>query len=307
VITSLVVSAELREYPSDVLVDPTIIEASMRQSAIAIEIAVIALIVYIVILVVILTSKTGRFTGKRLVPALYLISSIIVIANLSVGMVVGLLSVRDAIKEHCYQYQAPSDAIITTGIFTPGVFSDSADSITSEFDNKVGKIDHLFDSYEKDSKNELSSGVYVGPLFAQNLQNNKEPQTSVITLPGGPVEDWVQDFYRQSEQRQSRAFDLGEDKFALITAQPDADHDWLQELTEDDVRAISEVEQTKLLETRKFKFSCGCTVEKILPVVRAMKHDFADLLSEQGFLEISCPRCGATYKVTPEQVQGQES
>ena len=39
----------------------------------------------------------------------------------------------------------------------------------------------------------------------------------------------------------------------------------------------------------------------------AMKHDFADLLSEQGFLEISCPRCGATYTVTPEQVQGQDS
>ena len=144
-------------------------------------------------------------------------------------------------------------------------------------------------------------------LFAQNLQNNKEPQTSVITLPSGPVEDWVQDFYRQSEQRQSRAFDLGEDKFALITAQPDADHDWLQELTADDVRAISEVEQTKLLETRKFKFSCGCTVEKVLPVVRAMQHDFADLLSEQGFLEINCPRCGASYKVTPDMLLGQDT
>ena len=67
------------------------------------------------------------------------------------------------------------------------------------------------------------------------------------------------------------------------------------------------MEQTKLLETRKFKFQCGCTVEKILPVVRAMKHDFADLLSEQGFLEISCPRCGATYKVTPDQVLQQDS
>ncbi|MBQ8375788.1 MAG: Hsp33 family molecular chaperone HslO [Akkermansia sp.] len=143
-------------------------------------------------------------------------------------------------------------------------------------------------------------------LFAQNLLPNKEPQTSVITLPMGPVEEWVQDFYRQSEQRQSRAFDLGEDKFVLITAQPDADHDWLQELTVENVRAISEVEQTKLLETRKFKFRCGCTVEKILPVVRAMKHDFADLLSEQGFLEINCPRCGASYKVTPDMVQEQD-
>ena len=69
---------------------------------------------------------------------------------------------------------------MTTGIFTPGVFSDSADSITSEFDNKVGKIGHLFDSYEKDSKNELSSGVYVGPLFAQNLQSEGEIHPLVL-------------------------------------------------------------------------------------------------------------------------------
>jgi len=40
--------------------------------------------------------------------------------------------------------------------------------------------------------------------------------------------------------------------------------------------------------------------------VRAMKHDFADLLSEQGFLEINCPRCGASYKVTPDMVQEQD-
>lgn len=180
VITSLVVSGELREYPSDILVDPAVLEASMQQSAIAVEVAVIALIAYTIVLIVILTSRTDRFTGKRLAPALYLISSIVVMTSLSAGMVFGLLSVRDAIKEHSYQYQAPSDAIMTTGVFTPGVFSDSADSITSEFDNKVGKIDHLFDSYEKDSENELSSGVYVGPLFAQNLQSDGEIHPLVL-------------------------------------------------------------------------------------------------------------------------------
>jgi molecular chaperone Hsp33 len=144
-------------------------------------------------------------------------------------------------------------------------------------------------------------------LFTQNLLPNKEPQTSVITLPCSSVEDWVQDYYRQSEQRQSRAFDLGNDKFALITAQPDADYDWLQELTTEDILNIREKEQVKLLETRKFKFRCGCTVEKVLPVVRAMMRDFADQLSEQGFLEISCPRCGATFKVTPEMVMEQNT
>ena len=35
-----------------------------------------------------------------------------------------------------------------------------------------------------------------------------------------------------------------------------------------------------------------------------MKHDFADQLSEQGYIEASCPRCGATYRLTADMVKG---
>ena len=140
-------------------------------------------------------------------------------------------------------------------------------------------------------------------LFAQNLRTNKEPQTSVIILPGNTVAEWVEDFYRQSEQRQARAFEVQGDTYALITAQPGADHDWLSELTARDVANIEENEELKLLETRKFTFRCGCTLDKILPTIRTMQKDFADLLSEQGYLEASCPRCGATYHVTPDMLQ----
>ena len=140
-------------------------------------------------------------------------------------------------------------------------------------------------------------------LFAQNLRTGKEPQTSVIILPGTTVVEWVEDFYRQSEQRQARAFELEGDCYALITAQPGADHDWLSELTAQDVAAIAETEDIKLLETRKFTFRCGCTLDKILPTIRTMQKDFADLLSEQGYLDASCPRCGATYHVTADMLK----
>lgn len=143
-------------------------------------------------------------------------------------------------------------------------------------------------------------------LFAQNLARGKEPQTSVITLPGEKVGEWVEAYYRQSEQRLARTFDLGNDRFALITAQPGADHDWLEALTTKEVADLDTIEQTKLLETRKFFFRCGCTADKILPVIRAMKHDFADQLSEQGFIEASCPRCGATYRLTAEMVKSND-
>lgn len=140
-------------------------------------------------------------------------------------------------------------------------------------------------------------------LFAQNLRTNKEPQTSVIILPGETSTEWVEDFYRQSEQRQARAFEVGGDTYALVTAQPGADFDWLSELTAQDVAEIEQHEEVKVLETRKFTFRCGCTLDKILPTIRTMQKDFADLLSEQGFLEVSCPRCGAVYHVTPEMMQ----
>lgn len=143
----------------------------------------------------------------------------------------------------------------------------------------------------------------VNMLYAQNLVLNKEPQTSVITLEGETAEQWVETYYRQSEQRLARAFDLGNDRYALITAEPQADCDWLEALTAEEVAAIDTSEQTKVLETRKFFFRCGCTVEKILPVIRAMRHDLADQLSEQGYVEISCPRCGAAYKVTPDMMK----
>ncbi len=139
-------------------------------------------------------------------------------------------------------------------------------------------------------------------LFAQSLVPGKEPQTSVIVLHGHSVMDWVEDFYRQSEQRQARAFELEGDNFALVTAQPDADHDWLSELTAADLAALDSTEQTKVLETRRFFFRCGCTLDKILPTIRAMQHDFADLLSEQGHIEVSCPRCGAVYNVTADML-----
>ena len=141
-------------------------------------------------------------------------------------------------------------------------------------------------------------------LFAQNLMPNKQPQTSAIILGTGNVESWVEAYYRQSEQRMARAFELENDRFVLLTAQPGADHDWLEALSTEDARLICETEQHKLLETRKFYFRCGCTLDKILPIIRAMRSSVADQLSEQGYVEASCPRCGACYKVTADMLTG---
>lgn len=144
-------------------------------------------------------------------------------------------------------------------------------------------------------------------LYAQNIAKNKEAQTSVIPLSGDSPIEWVEAFYRQSEQRPARAFELEGDDYALITAEPGADFDWLAELTADQVAHLSETEELHQLETRRFTFRCGCSIDRILPAVRAMQKDFADILAEQGHLEVSCPRCGVSYHLTPEMLSGSDT
>ena len=141
-------------------------------------------------------------------------------------------------------------------------------------------------------------------LYAQNICRERETHTSVIPLSSDSPAAWVEEFFRVSEQHPARAFAGHGDFFYLITAEPDADYDWLNELTIDRVEQIEQEEQTKLLETRDFTYRCGCSAERIIPVVRAMTKDFADMLSEQGALEASCPRCGVSYTITREMVKG---
>ena len=141
-------------------------------------------------------------------------------------------------------------------------------------------------------------------LYAQVIAKNKEAQTSVIPLGGSEPAAWVEEFYDRSEQRAARAFWLGGDEYALLVAEPDADLAWLRELNAEQVRHLADTEELKQLETRRFTFRCGCTVQRLLPALRALQRDFADILAEQGYLEASCPRCGVQYRITPEMLLG---
>ncbi len=144
-------------------------------------------------------------------------------------------------------------------------------------------------------------------LYAQMIRDGKQPQTSVIILHGDTPENWVEDYYAQSEQRPARCFDLGNDSFCLLAAQPDADLEWLRTATADTVRQLEEAEETRTLETRRFRFHCGCSVEKIMPAIQAMKGDLADLLSENGHIEVTCPRCAAEYRITTDMLNPPDS
>ncbi|MEG1938578.1 MAG: Hsp33 family molecular chaperone HslO [Akkermansia sp.] len=140
-------------------------------------------------------------------------------------------------------------------------------------------------------------------LFAQMYRKDQEPCSSVIKLHGDDPDQWVEDFYEQSEQRKARCFQLPNEVYTLISAQPDADVEWLEQLTMEEMARIDETEQTKVLETRKFRFYCGCTLDRILPTLSTMKDQLDELFDGKDEMEITCPRCAAIYQVTRKMLE----
>ncbi len=130
-----------------------------------------------------------------------------------------------------------------------------------------------------------------------------EPRSSTLEVVGQDPLAWVAQFYAQSEQRPARAFLLDNETFVLIAAQPDCDLPWFGALDEARVSQIDRVEETRLLETRRFRFECGCTLEKILPIIGGWKDRLDDLFGDTESIDLQCPRCAAKFRVTRDQIR----
>ncbi|MEO5914337.1 MAG: Hsp33 family molecular chaperone HslO [Luteolibacter sp.] len=129
-----------------------------------------------------------------------------------------------------------------------------------------------------------------------------QPRLSTLEVEGKDPIAWISQYYTQSEQRPARAFRLDDENFALVAAQPDCDLEWLEALDEEAVAAIVETEETTLLETRQFRFHCGCTIDKILPILGGWRERLDDLFEAADFINLQCPRCAAKYRVTRDMI-----
>ena len=140
-------------------------------------------------------------------------------------------------------------------------------------------------------------------FYSQTTETGQtEPRTSTMEVDGKDPVAWISQFYTQSEQRPARAFRLDDENFVLIAAQPDCDIAWFEALDEEAVAKIDTTEETKILETRRFRFHCGCTIERILPIIGGWKDRLDDLFEDSDFIKIQCPRCAAKYKVTRDML-----
>jgi molecular chaperone Hsp33 len=139
-------------------------------------------------------------------------------------------------------------------------------------------------------------------FYVQTTVPGNDPGLSTIEVEGHDALAWVEALYRKSEQRPGRAFRLPDESFVLLAAQPDFDEEWLTGLDANDVAEIESFEKTKLLETRRFRFHCGCNLERILPVLGAWREKPDKLFGDDQEITIQCPRCAAKYLVTRDMI-----
>lgn len=166
-------------------------------------------------------------------------------------------------------------------------------------DNRRGKIvGQLFTENVKDD---------ARPLFlAELVRERGEPRRSVVELaPDSPsVFAAVERLYAMSEQRPARYFRHGPEDFVMVSAQPQCDLAWFEQLDDAAIRALDQAEQLSLLEVRRYRWECGCTQERMLGVLAPiMRSDPEGLFGEDPTLRMSCPRCGARYVITREALE----
>jgi molecular chaperone Hsp33 len=140
-------------------------------------------------------------------------------------------------------------------------------------------------------------------FYAQTTTvENPKPRMTTLEITGKDPIAWLSQYYSQSEQRPGRAFRLEDENFAIVAAQPDCDLEWLEALDAEAVAKITETEETSPLESRRFRFHCGCTIDKILPILGGWKERLDDLFGDAEFVSIQCPRCAAKYHVTRDMI-----
>lgn len=141
-------------------------------------------------------------------------------------------------------------------------------------------------------------------FFADVVRGRGEKRRSSVSFEGADPLVAVEAFYKQSEQRGARFFQLGEESFAMMSEHPDCDMEWFNALTNDAVGKIHESESTNLMEKRIQRWDCGCNQKRMLQVLApAYQGDGNALFGDDQKIEIRCPRCSARHTVTREALE----
>ena len=158
-------------------------------------------------------------------------------------------------------------------------------------------------------------GNVIGRVFTEDIKDDgknlfiaqinnfpKEPRRSIIEFDSNDTMfDITEKFYRKSEQRLARFFSHSEEDFVLISAQPQCDEQWLNSLDNETILSLDGDEELSLLETRKYRYHCGCTPGRILPKLASVSA--GEIFGDRDAVNIDCPRCAARFRITREDFE----
>ena len=161
-------------------------------------------------------------------------------------------------------------------------------------------------------------GTVVGRLFTENVKEaaqntlyndvvarrGAEPRRSVVNFLGRDVFAAATAYYARSEQRPVRYFHLGDDEYAMVVSQPDADLLWFSSVDVAGVRELTQAETLARIEQRTCRWHCGCTQEKILGAIApAFRADAEGVFGTGESIRVECPRCAAPHTLTREAME----
>jgi len=164
-------------------------------------------------------------------------------------------------------------------------------------DNRVGAVvGQLFTDGVKDDGRQL--------FVADVVRERAETRRSAVEFAGADVFRAVEQYYAQSEQRPARFFQYAPEDFVFLSAQPQCDLSWLEGMDDAAILTLDHTEELSLLETRRYRWECGCTQERMFAVLaQVMRSDPEGLFADGESLRMSCPRCGARHTITREALE----
>ena len=138
-----------------------------------------------------------------------------------------------------------------------------------------------------------------GVFYSDVVAGSGPARRSVVDFEGSPGFAAAQRFIEKSDQRTARFFCHHDEDYVLLVAQPDCDEEWLRDLRPEEIPVLDRHEQLSLLEVRNFRWLCGCSMERMLGVLKPLMARQGEALFDGGeAVTIRCPRCGAKYRVS---------
>lgn len=135
------------------------------------------------------------------------------------------------------------------------------------------------------------------------LCKGQEPRYSVVPIPGASPAQWVEEFYKQSEQRTARCIELPDECYTMVTAQPDADEEWLNSLNQEKMAHLEENEKYARAGNPPLPFLLRLYPGPHTPNAQGAPGEGERFVPGENELEITCPRCAAIYRVTRENLE----